>query len=673
MPLTVPNLDDRKFQDLVDQAKRLIPRYCPEWTDHNVSDPGVALIELFAWMTDLLLYRVNQVPDKMYIKFLEMIGVQLKPPRSASAPVTFYLSAPQPVDVTIPQDTEVATVRTETSPAIVFTTEAPLTLRPPVVLSAFTRVAAAESGAPWITHDLRRLGLPGQRIIMFSPPPQQPSPNDAFYIALEKDHSYHVLAVVVQCEVAGGAGIDPNNPPTVWEVYQGAVAGWAPCTVEYDSTGGFNRSGEIILHTPAMAERDTQGLSAYWLRCRLTEAQASPERYRVSPELERLHVETRGGTATARHATTVYNEFLGVSDGTPGQQFKLLHAPVLERNAERDYLTVELSNGEVERWKEVADFGDSTENDRHYTLDSLDGTISLGPALLQPDGKVYRFGAEPHKGALLRFQRYQYGGGVVGNVPRRALSVAKSSIPYIARVANWKAAVGGLDAQSLDDAKLRTPQFLRTRTRAVTADDYEFLACQVDGVARARCVAPGAQPGGSDGPQPGQVSLLIVPAVDDPTGPIPAEQLSRSAELRARVLAYLNERRPLGITVDVRQPQYIWVSVFATLRVPEGSDSALRDAVTHQAERELYRYLSPLAGGPRGSGWPFGRDLSVSEVYGLLQRVRGVEFVDEVRLGIAEPGSAAEPQTTTSRLVVPPHALICSAEHQVRALARVDE
>src|SRR5207249_40377 len=146
--------------DIVDDAKRLIPRYCPEWTDHNVSDPGVALIELFAWMTDLLLYRVNQVPDKMYVKFLELIGLQLKPPRAASSPVTFYLSAPQPVEVLIPQDTEVATVRTETSTAIIFTTEAPLPIRPPTVLGVYTRVAAAESGAPWIAHDLRRLGLP---------------------------------------------------------------------------------------------------------------------------------------------------------------------------------------------------------------------------------------------------------------------------------------------------------------------------------------------------------------------------------------------------------------------------------------------------------------------------------------------------------------------------------
>ena len=69
-----PNLDDRSFQDLVDEAKRLIPRFCPEWTDHNVSDPGVALIELFAWMTESMIYRLNRVPDKTHITFLDMIG-----------------------------------------------------------------------------------------------------------------------------------------------------------------------------------------------------------------------------------------------------------------------------------------------------------------------------------------------------------------------------------------------------------------------------------------------------------------------------------------------------------------------------------------------------------------------------------------------------------------------
>src|ERR1700730_11989247 len=155
MPLETPRLDDRRFQDIVDEAKSRIPRYCPEWTDHNVSDPGVALIELFAWMTDLLLYRVNQVPDKIYVKFLELIGMRLDPPRAARAPVTFYLSAPQPTDLTIPEGTEVATVRTETSSAIVFTTEADLTVRTVALRAVFTR--AGNQDAPWIPHDVRHL------------------------------------------------------------------------------------------------------------------------------------------------------------------------------------------------------------------------------------------------------------------------------------------------------------------------------------------------------------------------------------------------------------------------------------------------------------------------------------------------------------------------------------
>ena len=77
MPLPAPNLDDRRFQDLVDDAKRLVQRRCPEWTDHNVSDPGVTLIETFAYMVDQVLYRLNRVPERSYVTFLELMGVEL--------------------------------------------------------------------------------------------------------------------------------------------------------------------------------------------------------------------------------------------------------------------------------------------------------------------------------------------------------------------------------------------------------------------------------------------------------------------------------------------------------------------------------------------------------------------------------------------------------------------
>src|SRR3978361_1987674 len=106
MTLPVPNLDDRRFQDLVDDAKRLVQQRCPEWTDHNVSDPGVTLIEAFAQMVDQLIYRLNRVPDRNYIKFLELIGVELRPPAAARGEVTFWLAAAHAQPVVVGGDAE---------------------------------------------------------------------------------------------------------------------------------------------------------------------------------------------------------------------------------------------------------------------------------------------------------------------------------------------------------------------------------------------------------------------------------------------------------------------------------------------------------------------------------------------------------------------------------------
>ncbi len=74
MRLPEIQLDDRRFQDLVSEARLKITRSCPEWTEHNVSDPGITLIELFAWMTEMTIYRLNRVPDKLHVSLLELLG-----------------------------------------------------------------------------------------------------------------------------------------------------------------------------------------------------------------------------------------------------------------------------------------------------------------------------------------------------------------------------------------------------------------------------------------------------------------------------------------------------------------------------------------------------------------------------------------------------------------------
>ncbi|GAB4197182.1 MAG: putative baseplate assembly protein [Roseiflexaceae bacterium] len=670
MPLPTPNLDDRHFQDIVDQAKRMIPQYCREWTDHNVSDPGVTLIELFAWMTDMLLYRVNQVPDKMYIKFLEMLGMQLEAPRAARVPVTFYFSAAQPIDVTIPADTEVATIRTETEQAIIFTTEEALTVRPAQVTGVYTRDADRRDITAWTTYDLRQLGLTVDRIPIF---PNQPAPDDAFYLHFTTDHSNHVLALLLVCEEAAGAGIDPTNPPFVWEAYQGGPVPWGLCTMEKDETGGFclpsapGEFREIVLRTPHMEPVEIEGVGGFWLRCRLTLAQSGPQGYRVTPNIKQIEAEARGGTAYARHGVSQFSEVIGRSEGVPGQTFKLLQTPLLARDPNRDFLMVELPDGSVQHWQEVSDFADSTKESLHYTLDSLDGTLSFGPMLIQPDGTVFNYGAVPPKDALLRFSRYQHGGGRQGNVPSGAISVLKTSIPYVARVINHERALGGLDAQTVEDARIRIPKMLRTRSRAVTADDYEYLAAhEIPDVARAHCLSPGAQPGDPSLPPPGQVAILVLPKIyTQPGRRISDEQLALSAELRDAVLSSLSKYSMVGTRLDVRAPRIIRVNVQARLRLAEGSNPLLVAEVQRKAEEALYRYLDPYVGGSRGDGWPFGRTLHQSELYSLLQRIPAVEFVEALQIYSREMGDSGPMKPVQTKLAIPRDAVVCADQHQV--------
>lgn len=84
MALPAPHLDDRRFQQFVDDAKRYVQQACPEWSDHNVSDPGVTLIEAVAHMADQIVYRLNRVPEKNQLAFLDLLGITLFPPAAAA-------------------------------------------------------------------------------------------------------------------------------------------------------------------------------------------------------------------------------------------------------------------------------------------------------------------------------------------------------------------------------------------------------------------------------------------------------------------------------------------------------------------------------------------------------------------------------------------------------------
>ncbi len=668
MSLPTRNLDDRSFQSIVDEAKKRIVASCPAWTDHNVSDPGITLVELFAWMTEMILYRLNQVPEKNYIKFMELLGLKLREPEPARTEVTFYLSAPQAQVINIPQGTEIATVRTETRPSIIFSTDDDMEIRPPVLSAVITREMAgqAEGKPSYRSHNLQHLGVAGFELAVFGRPPRI---NNAIYMGFEADLSHHVLGLELNCPTATGLGIDPANPPWRWEGWHGGEGEqrWLPAIVEEDSTGGMNQSGTILLRLPRLAMRELNRRRGYWVRCRVVEPEVRGTNYEDSPRVSNLIASSWGGSVWATHASVVREELLGRSDGSPGQVFQLEHMPLLRRNPGETIEVQAPGQDHWETWQEVADFADSGPYDKHLTCDSMTGEVHFGPALRQPDGSARSYGALPPRGAQIRFSAYRYGGGVAGNVQSGTLTVVKTSIPYVDRVVNHTDATGGIDAESIDMAQMRAPQLLRSRGRAVTPGDYEALARLADSrIQRARCVQPAAA-GASAGPLAAQIYLLLVPKVHRPEGPIRPAQLQIEEDLRESVQRYLEDYRLLTVRVDIREPEYAWVAVDVSVASNADTDP---ERVRADVERQLYRFLNPIVGGPAGEGWPFGRDLYPSDVYTCLQVVRGIEFIESLKL--FQVRSSRDRKEIPDRLEIPAHGLVASAEHraEVRLVPR---
>jgi predicted phage baseplate assembly protein len=712
------NLDDRTFKDLVDECILRIPRYCPEWTNYNASDPGITLVELFAWLTDQMLLRFNQVPRRNYVAFLELLGIRLQPPAPARAEVTLYLAAALPSLYQIPAGKEVATERTETEEAIVFTTDQPLSIgvprirhfltaetleeRPQILRDRFANLWTQASNGSW----------EGREQPVFSDRPQQ---GNCFYLVFEPDQPLegNVLAITLRGRPAGSTGINPDRPPRRWEAWNGIK--WQPILRQNadDATRGFSfddvsqqqelnavREADVILHLPQ--HWPSTYFSTYqgrWLRCVYTEPHTVQAGYSSSPTFMGLATRSVGGTVNASQCTLVQDELLGESDGTPGQIFQLQSRPILPRQAE-EHILVTPPLGLPQVWQEVSNFAESGSEDRHYTIDSLTGQVQFGPLIREPaqlkeqtqiraqtqqGNGIYlggepaamqvmerQYGAIPPRGSVIRMVAYRTGGGRRGNVQAGTLRILKSAIPYVASVVNHEAARNGADAESLEDAVIRVPKLLRTRDRAVTAEDFELLTLQAgDGaVAQVRC--PARQTGGAAN---GVVNLFVVPQADisgiERGQGISPDQLALSPPLQEKILAYLDERRLLGIQVRLQEPEYVGVAVQTEVGLePEYNNPQSRQEILRRLQVSLYQFLNPLTGGVKGEGWSFGCPVYTSDIIALFQRTPGVRYLGTVLLfELRKQGQTWVRSLASNGLVSPgSHGLICSwADEHLRS------
>ncbi len=254
MPLedAIPVIDDRRFDDIMAEVRTRIARYTPEWapvwTDYNDSDPGITMVQLFAWLSDMMLYRMGKVPLLNYLKFLQLLGIELNPAEPAQAEITFPV-----VDgftdpyVIVPERTQVAATSTDGSPPLIFETERALIAFAPRLksLQAFDGYDYSDIHAD---ND-----EPGQGFEPFGPLATQDS---AFLLGFDYAGAFPPsvelnLAVWVFRQEARPAPYSCDLPQTqtypsaqiVWEYWNGSA--WRPLSLIKDETLAFTQTGHI--------------------------------------------------------------------------------------------------------------------------------------------------------------------------------------------------------------------------------------------------------------------------------------------------------------------------------------------------------------------------------------------------------------------------------------------
>lgn len=671
MPLPSPVLDNRSFEQLRDELIRRIPVYNPEWTDHNASDPGVTLVELFAFLGEQLLFQFNQIPEATQLAFLNLLDVPLRAKTPARSLIALVAERPGGVRIDPGSEAKAGKVAFETATEVTVW---------PVSTRAVAKIADVDpkegddeevaAYAQFVVDGLE-LDERGERPVYYVPQEvsrdgqglpvdfdasvdrtlwiaivgergadRQALEGQLLNIGFAPDPVQRPLAEFTEQDACPGEGFEVDARSVQWEISTGELDDegrplYQRVAVEHDSTRGLRDQGVLRLRIPKESPTDfpleDPDLAGTGERPPPLSDEPEPANPADPENLEgrvlfwlrarRLDGEDEsfGGIAfIGANATdvvqqkTASTEFLGRGNGQPRQRFELVQRHVIEQTLS---LEIEAEDGWAE-WSEVATFERSGPDDRHYVLDGEAGVVELGNGLR---------GAPAQIGQRVRARSYRYGGGAEGNVAAGAIDRMPGKGVEVLYSLPGR---GGADAETVPAALERIPGALRRLDRAVTAGDFKEHAVATAGAGIARAeVLPRFHAPTLRKETPGVVSVVVWPESDPrhPSAPRP----DRSA-LQA-VCENLDRRRLITTELYVVPPTYRPIAVAVGLRVTPGFGV---DAVRHWVELVLRQYLAPLPPyGPSGDGWPLGRRVHGPELEAAALQVDGVEYLEDLRVG----------------------------------------
>ncbi|MFC5406948.1 putative baseplate assembly protein [Cohnella soli] len=344
---------------------------------------------------------------------------------------------------------------------------------------------------------------------------------------------------------------------------------------------------------------------------------------------------------------------IGRSNGLPHQKVMLHDLPCKWRDGLALQIGVPSEDGAEmlwEDWKPVADFDRSGPLDRHYVFEPGTGTIAFGN---DENGAIPAASEEFN----IRLIGCVLGGGERGNIKPHLLTEWRQEEERELGLTSDNAGYGfgGAEEESLEACLERAQAEWQTPYVAVTSDDYARLAMETPGLRVSRVhVIPNRAPG-REKPAPGSVTVVVVP---EGLGETPAP----SAGFLATVTKHLDDRRLVTTEVHVVAPEYVKVTVHAVVVVePQFMDESRRIAAA------LKRLLAPTDGKDGVLGWPFGRTVHKSDIYGAISAVKGVAYVQD--LWMDAEGRAAK-KSPGGDILLEGHGIVYSGDHRIELISR---
>ena len=655
-----PELAPSSRQVVRREVTSRIKDFTPEWTNQRPDDAGVALTQLFSEQMEPVLERLNRLPEKTFVDFLNLAGTQPLQASPAAALLEFEVSDSSPQSVFVNKGFQVGAAPADgSSDLVIFETLRDLNAAPAKIAelqvridNVFQKITAAE----------------GETFLPFA---NQPEPGRALYIGIASNITPGpTISLGIRIAAAPGApppvgdgGVAPlpiaPGPRLEWSVLNGSQ--FVPVEILIDETGGLIHSGTVELQLPRVWQPGRPaGLAGTdllrWLRLEIASGS-----FEQSPALSSIKL----NIVPALAARSIFNEALEPVPNSRNRQMSLSQKPVLPES-----LILEVEEGgfapeepelnlpttdddsttglrsKVRRWRLVSDLSVFGPDDEVFTLDPLSGIVTFGDGV---------HGAEVPQGFRnVRARTYQAGGGKAGAVGADAINSLLSSVAFITKVTNPWPATGGLDTEKREQTLKRGPQEIRTRSRAVTTADYALLAREAKGalIERAHAVS-GLHPSFPGRPIPGVVGVFVVPP-DRGDGPPPTAD---EDTLRAVATHLSKFAAPAGVEVVASATKFHRIKIEAAITVRTGADEGrvVRDAV-----KALNDYLHPLKGGNDGIGWPFGGTLHYQSLVRRLTNINDLTAVPT--LNIIADGL----RSLRCRDFVPePHALFWPEIHQV--------